>query len=157
MVNRPAGSNSKVGERPVTRSGHVVDGSGRTGTRNGNGNGNSSRNTNTRTPSRAPARASGNNRDTDRSGGQSRVAAASGRAGRPDWWNGVNSRKDEAKRISAGLHQLADTIWTPESNVSGGARSRAAKQGVTESRGAKPANDNGQASKAKAPATKRSR
>jgi hypothetical protein len=88
----------------------------------------------------------------------SQVAAASG-AGKGFW----DMTDNQARKLSDGLRAAADMVdglWSPETgNVSAGgaSRSRAAKQGVTESRGAKPASKtpaNGQASKVKVPATR---
>jgi hypothetical protein len=113
-----------------------------------------------RMPKTSNSRTASNNRDTDRSAGQSRVAAASGRAGNgngANWWDdlGRRDRKDQPMRDAANLHRMADKIWTPESNVSAGpSRSRAAKQGVAESRNGNGSPRSTSKAPAKAPATK---
>jgi hypothetical protein len=51
-------------------------------------------------------------RDTDRSGGGSRVAASSGRAGADDWWGGLKA--DEKKRVATAVTHLG--IFSPSQN-----------------------------------------
>jgi hypothetical protein len=99
-----------MGDRPVTRSGHVLDVPGKTTPKTGPRNANGGNGAN-----------SGARRDVDRSGGASRVAATQGRAGRAgngggNWWDqlGHQDRDHERMRIAADVHRFADQIWSPQ-------------------------------------------
>jgi hypothetical protein len=122
----PVKSMARTG-KPLTPSGRGIIDPGRAGSRPSNGdNGRSNNSSSTKTRASSSTRNNSNQSNTRTS--SSAKDSVNGR-----WWDSYPRRKDEALRIAAGLHQLADVIH-PGPQEMEAYRSRAARQGVGESR-----------------------